>query len=94
VQQGGPGPTIRTVRAYPDAIAALVLPATRYPVARRQPWEPRRTRLRAGITQGGMGDEATAHHMVLAVLGALLPVVLGATAAAAQAPVKEVIQVK
>ena len=30
---------------------------------------------------------------VLAVLGALLVVVLGATAAAAQAPVKEVIQV-
>jgi hypothetical protein len=39
--------------AYPDAIAALVLLATRYPVAQQATAEPTRTRLRAGITQGG-----------------------------------------
>jgi hypothetical protein len=36
-----------------NAIAALVLLATCIPVAQTQPWEPGRTRLRAGITQGG-----------------------------------------
>src|SRR5215218_5555899 len=79
--------------AYPDAIAALVLLATRYPVAQRQPREPRRTRLRAGITQGGRAMKRRRISGVLAVLGALLVVVLGATGAAAQAPVKEVIPI-
>jgi len=33
--------------------------------------EPRRTRLRAGITQGGMGDEATPHHWVAGCPGSV-----------------------
>jgi hypothetical protein len=68
-----------------NAIAALVLLATCIPVAQTQPWEPGRTRLRAGITQGGWAMRGPRTSGVLAVLGALLVVVLGATAAAAQA---------
>ena len=45
-----------------DAIAALVLLATRYPAAQTQPWESGRYPAAAGIMQGGMGDEATSHH--------------------------------
>ena len=80
--------------AYPDAIAALVLLATSLPGCPEATAEPRRTRLRAGITQGGWAMRRQRTIGLLAVLGALLAVVLGATAAAAQAPEKEVIQVE
>jgi hypothetical protein len=58
-----------------------------------QPWELGRTRLRAGITQGGSAMRRRRISGLLAVLGALFVVVLGATAAAAQKPERVVIQV-
>jgi hypothetical protein len=79
--------------AYPDAIAALVLLATRYPVAQRQPRSQDAPGCAPGSRKGGRAMRRQRTTGVLAVLGALLVVVLGATAAAAQAPEKEVIQV-
>jgi hypothetical protein len=74
--------------AYPDAIAALVLLATRYPVAQRQPRSQDAPGCAPGSRKGGRAMRRQRTTGVLAVLGALLVVVLGATAAAAQAPVK------
>jgi hypothetical protein len=55
--------------------------------------EPTRTRLRAGITQGGWAMRRRRTNWLLAILGALLVVVLGATTAAAQGPEREVFPV-
>jgi hypothetical protein len=79
--------------AYPDAIAALVLLATRYPVAHRQPRSQHAPGCAPGSRKGGWAMRQQRTIGLLAVLAALLVVVLGATAAAAQAPVKETIQV-
>ena len=79
--------------AYPDAIAALVLLATRYPVAHMQPRSQDAPGCTPGSRKGGWAMRRQRTTGVLAVLGALFVVVLGATAAAAQKPVKEVIQV-
>jgi hypothetical protein len=77
----------------PGRHRGAVLLATRYPVARMQPRSQDGPGGAPGSRKGGWAMRRQRTTGVLAVLGALLVVVLGATAAAAQAPEKEVIPI-